>query len=170
MGLDIGCGNQPYKKFFNSEYFGIDVPLEQMKNVKEKPNCYANGEDLPFNDNSFDFITTYSVVPYVENIDKFLNEMYRVSKNNTIVVITIMNLKTLARDPQGYYPNKFSSKQLEKKLAQHGFKSIKSKNLKTLVWSMYFNLTSVYSYAIVKCIKNNTAESHKIFKIILALS
>ena len=130
-----------------------------MKNVKEKPNCYANGENLPFKDDSFDFITSYSVIPYVENIDKFLNEMYRVSKNNAIAVITIMNLKSLARDPDGYYPNKFSSKQLEKKLLQHGFKSVKTKNLKALFWSSYFNKTSVYSYAIVKCIKNKTRKT-----------
>jgi len=161
LGLDIGCGKQPYKEIFNCEYIGIDVPSAQMKDVKEKPNCFANGENLPFKDNSFDYITNYSVIPYIENIDKFLNEMYRVSKNNTIAVITIMNLKTLSHDLQGYYPNKFSLKQLEKKLAEHGFKSIKSKNLKALMWSTYFNLTSVYSYAVVKCIKNSTTKPSK---------
>jgi len=135
-----------------------------MKNVKEKPNCYANGENLPFNENSFDFITSYSVIPYVENIDKFLNEMYRVSKNNAIAVISIMNLKSLARDPEGYYPNKFSSRQLEKKLSEHGFKSIKSKNLKALFWSTYFNITSVYSYAVVKCIKNQNTKKYNNFQ------
>ncbi len=130
-----------------------------MKNVKEKPNCFANGENLPFKDDSFDFITIFSVIPYVENIDKFLNEMYLVCKNNAIAIISIMNLRALSRDPNGYYPNKFSSRQLEKKLAEHGFKSIKSKNLKALIWSTYFDLTSVYSYVIVQCIKNNISKS-----------
>ncbi len=90
-----------------------------MKNVKEKPNCFANGENLPFKDNSFDFITSFSVIPYVDNIDKFLNEMYLVCKNNAIAIISIMNLRALSRDPNGYYPNKFSSRQLEKKLAEY---------------------------------------------------
>lgn len=155
MGLDIGCGKKPYKEIYNCQYVGIDIPSEPSKNVKDKPNYFANGENLPFKDDTFDFITCYSVIPYVENFEKFLYEMHRVTKNNGIAVITIMNLKALARDPDGYYPNKFSLKQLEKKLAEHGFKSIKSKNLKALIWSMYFNFTSVYSYAIVKCVKNH---------------
>jgi len=154
IGLDIGCGKQPYKEIYNCQYVGIDIPSGQMKNIKEKPDCFGSGENLPFKDDIFDFISSYSVIPYVENIEKFLNEMHRVTKNNGIAVITIMNLRALARDPNMYYPNKFSSKQLEKKLAEHGFKSIKSKNLKALIWSTYFNFTSVYSYAIVKCVKN----------------
>lgn len=156
LGLDIGCGKQPYKEIYNCKYIGIDIPLEQMTDVKQKPNCFATGENLPFKDNSFDFVTSFSVIPYVENIDNFLNEMYRVCKDNAFVIISIMNLRALSRDPNGHYPNKFSQHQLENKLSQHGFKSIKSKNLKALLWSTYFNLTSVYSYAVVKCVKNKS--------------
>lgn len=158
IGLDIGCGKQPYKEIYNCQYVGIDFPSDQMKHVKEKPDFLGSGENLPFKDDTFDFITCYSVIPYVENINQFFNEMHRVTTNNGIAVITIMNLRALARDPDGYYPNKFSQNQLEKKLAEHGFKSIKSKNLKALFWSTYFNLTSVYSYVIVKCIKKNSIE------------
>ncbi|HXV66512.1 MAG TPA: sulfotransferase domain-containing protein [Nitrosopumilaceae archaeon] len=160
IGLDIGCGKQPYKEIYNCQYIGIDIPSGQMKNIKKKPDCLGSGEDLPFKDDTFDFISSFSVIPYVKNIEKFLNEMHRVTKNNGIAIITIMNLRALTRDSTTYYPNRFSSKQLEKKLAKHGFKSIKSKNLKALIWSMYFNLTSVYSYAIVKCIKNSNSEAN----------
>ena len=159
IGLDIGCGKQPYKKIYNCQYVGIDIPSNQMENVKKKPNFFANGENLPFKDNTFDFISCYSVIPYVENIDKFLNELYRISNNNCIAVIIIMNLRALSRDSNTHYSNKFSSKELTKKLEDYGFKSIKSKNPKTLFWSTYFNSTSVYSYAIVKCCKNNTKQA-----------
>ena len=93
MGLDIGCGKKPYKEIYNCQYVGIDIPSEPSKNVKDKPNYFANGENLPFKDDTFDFITCYSVIPYVENFEKFLYEMHRVTKNNGIAVITIMNLK-----------------------------------------------------------------------------
>ena len=156
IGLDIGCGKQPYKELYNCQYIGIDIPLEQMTNVKEKPSCFADGEALPFKDETFDFLTSFSVIPYVENIEKFLDEMNRVCKNNAIAVLSIMNLKALARDPNGHYPNKFSSRQLEKKLSEHGFESIKIKNPKAFFWSIYFNQTSVYSYAIVKCNKDKS--------------
>jgi ubiquinone/menaquinone biosynthesis C-methylase UbiE len=155
IGLDIGCGKQPYKEIYNCHYTGIDIPSIQMNDAKNKPNFFAIGENLPFKDKTFDFISCYSVIPYVENINKFLNELYRVSKNDCIAVITIMNLRSLSQDPDTNYPNKFSSKELTKKLEEHGFKSIKYKNPKTLFWSTYFNSTSVYSYAIVKCCKNN---------------
>lgn len=160
LGLDIGCGKQPYKEIYNCQYVGIDIPSGQTKNFKNKPDCFGSGEYLPFKDDTFDFISSYSVIPYVENIEKFLKEMHRVTKNNGIAIITIMNLRALDRDPTTYYPNRFSSKQLEKKLEEYDFKSIKSKNLKALIWSMYFNQTSVYSYAIVKCIKNPVSQSH----------
>lgn len=151
LGLDIGCGKKPYKEIYNCPYLGIDIPSEELKGT---PNFFANGEHLPFKNDTFDFITCYSVIPYVEDIEKFLNEIFRIMKNDGIAVFTIMNLRALSRDPTGYYLNKFTSKQLNKKLIQHRFKSIKFKNLKTFFWSTYFNITSVYSYAIVKCVKD----------------
>ena len=153
-GLDLGCGNKPYKEIYNCSYVGIDYSSQKLKNSKNKPDFFGIGENLPFRNDTFDFLTCYSVIPYVEKIDQFLNEIYRVTKNDGIIVITIMNLKALAKDSEGHYPNKFSSKELETILVKHGFESIKSKNFKALIWSTYFNLTSVYSYAIVKCVKN----------------
>ncbi len=155
IGLDIGCGKQPYKELYNCQYVGIDLPSKVESTAK--PILFGSGESLPFKDDTFDFITSYSVIPYVENIDKFLDEMFRVIKYNGIAIIIIMNLRALSRDPSGYYPNKFSSKQLKNKLKKHGFDSIKSKNFKALFWSTYFNSTSVYSFAIVKCNKNTNS-------------
>ncbi len=154
IGLDIGCGKKPYMNFFNSEYVGIDIFSEISNSKEQRPNIFAIGENLPFNDNTFDFITSYSVIPYVEKIDDFISEIYRVMKPKGIAIIIIMNLKALSKDPDGYYPNKFSSFQLEKKFKLNNFKSIKNKNLKTFFWSYYFDFTSVYSYAILESKKS----------------
>lgn len=166
FGLDIGCKTRPYQDVFNCKYVGLDLPSEIFKNGVKKPDIFGTGEFLPFSNNTFDFITCFSVIPYVEHIDRFLNEMFRIIKPSGTVVITIMNLKALARDPKGYYPNKFSSRQLHKKLGEHGFESIKTKNPKALVWSTYFDLTSVYSYAIIKPNKklNSSIQSEIITK------
>ena len=75
--------------------------------------------------------------------------MYRVMKPKGIAVVIIMNLRGLALDPSGHYENRYDSKTLTKKLKQNGFRSIKSKNLKALLFSTYYNLTSVYAYDIV---------------------
>ena len=157
LGLDVGCGKKPYIDFFQCEYIGIDLPKKNSNDFY--PDVFSSAENLPFKNNQFDFLTCYSVIPYIENIEKFLNEINRVCKNNAIAVIIIMNLKALSKDPDGYYPNRLSSRELTKIFENHGFKSIKSKNLKTLFWSTYFNLTSVYSYAILKCNKKNSEEN-----------
>lgn len=75
--------------------------------------------------------------------------MFKVITPNSIAVIIIMNLIGLALQPQTHFENRFNSKLLQKKLKEHGFKSIKFRNLKTLFYSTYFDLTSVHAYAIV---------------------
>ena len=157
MGLDLGCDKRNYDKFFRCEYVGIDLPKghstrdwdNKTSDNLLKPHIFGSGIKLPFLDNSFDLITCYSVIPYVEEIDEFLNEMHRVIQPNGTAVVIIMNLKGLALHPNEYHPNKYNSKALEKKLNEHGFKSIKQKNLKALFFSKYFDKTSVYAYAIV---------------------
>ena len=148
LGLDLGCGLRLYDKFFKCKHIGIDIPSEKFLNSKS-PDIFSSGIALPFNNDSFDLITCYSVVPYVEKIDDFFNEIFRVTKSKGIIVIIIMNLRGLALDPNGYYPNRYDSKKLHEKLTQHNFKSVKSKNIKALFYSTYYDLTSVYSYAIV---------------------
>lgn len=150
MGLDIGCKFRPYDDEYNCEYVGIDFPSEIFNKETKKPHIFGTGETLPFPNNCFDFITTYSVVPYVKNIDKFLSEMYRVIKPSGIAVVIIMNLRGLALQPQTHFENRFNSHQLHKKLKQHGFNSIKFKNPKTFFCSTYYDLRSVYAYAIVR--------------------
>lgn len=127
----------------------MDFPSEIFKDGLKKPDVFASGEVLPFRNNSFDFITSYSVVPYVKNVNKFFSEMYRVIKPSGVAVIIIMNLKGLALQPQTYFENRYNSHQLHTKLKHHGFKSIKFKNPKAFFFSTYYDLTSVYAYAIV---------------------
>ena len=148
LALDLGCGRRLHDKFFKCKQIGIDIPSEKFQNAK-LPDIFSSGTAIPFRNDTFDLITCYSVVPYVEKIDDFFNEMFRITKSKGIVVIIIMNLRGLALDPNGYYPNRYDSKKLHEKLIQHNFKSVKSKNIKALFYSTYYDLTSVYGYAIV---------------------
>jgi len=157
LGLDLGCDKRNYHKFYRCEYVGVDLPKGhssrdwQNENSVDilRPDIFGSGTKLPFHDKSFDFITCYSVIPYVEEIDDFLNEMYRVLQPKGIAVVIIMNLRGLALHPNEYHPNKYNSKKLGEKLSEHGFKSIKHKNLKAALFSKYFDATSVYAYSIV---------------------
>ena len=79
--------------------------------------------------------------------------MYRVLIPNGIALIIIMNLRGLALQPQTFFWNRYDSRLLNKKLKEHRFRSIVKKNLKALVWSKWFDMTSVYAYAVMTPIK-----------------
>ncbi len=154
LGLDIGCKTKPYENNYKCACIGLDLPSDIFQNNSSKPDIYGTGDTLPFPDNSFDFITCYSVVPYVKNIDRFFSEMNRVVKPSGTSVIIIMNLRGLNLQPQTKFENRFNSTQLHKKLKQNGFESIKFKNPKAFLLSTYYDFTSVYAYAIVKSKKS----------------
>ena len=69
--MDIGCKFRPYEENCNCKYVGFDMPSELFQPGTKKPDIFGIGEKLPFANDTFDFITTYSVVPYVKNIDQF---------------------------------------------------------------------------------------------------
>jgi len=149
FGLDIGCKFKPYDDDIKCEYIGIDLQSERFLHSEKKPDIYTSGTNLPFVNNSFDFINCYSVIPYVKNPDTLFSEIYRVLKSEGTAVMIIMNLRGLDLQPKTHFENRYSSKKLHQKLREHNFISIKPKNLKALLFSSYYDRTSVYSYAIV---------------------
>jgi ubiquinone/menaquinone biosynthesis C-methylase UbiE len=149
FGLDIGCRFKPYDNEFQCKYIGIDLPSEKFKDSKKHPDILSSATNLPFQKNSFDFISCYSVIPYIKNIDNLFSDMFNILKPNGIAVIIIMNLRGLNLQPKTHFENRYSSKKLHDKLRQHNFISIKSKNIKSSLFSLYYDLTSVYAYAIV---------------------
>lgn len=130
FGLDIGCRQRPYDELYRCPYIGIDLLESQSYNDNVKPDVIASGEKLPFKNNTFDFITCYSVVPYVKDVDIFLDEMFRVIQSLGVAIVIIMNLKGLSLQPETNFTNRFNSKQLHEKLKKHGFESIKHGNPK----------------------------------------
>ena len=150
FGLDIGCKKRPYDDLYSCKYIGIDIPSDNPVTNPTFPDIYSSGEFLPFNDDTFDFITCYSVIPYVKNVGNLFNEMYRVMKSSGVAVVIIMNLKGLSLQPNTHFVNRFNSNQLHQELNRHGFKSIKHHNPKTFFLSTYYDKTSVYAYAIVQ--------------------
>ena len=150
LGLDLGSGQNIWKEFFQCPRVGFDLPIKMKNKDNEQPDVCGTGFFLPFPENTFDFITCYSVLLYIKDIEKFVNEMYRVIKPNGVVVVIIQNPRATSKSNKGVLVHKYDSKTLQKILQSGGFKSIKHKNFKTLFYSNYFNLTSVYAYAIVE--------------------
>ncbi len=151
LALDVGCGEKGYDENFKCKYIGIDRPT--YYDVKLRPDVYGDAIVLPFHDNSFDLVTSFSVLPMIEHIDLVLDEMYRVLKPKGIILVVIMNLRGLALQPQTFFWNRYDSRQLNRKLKEHKFKTVMKNNLKALIWSTWFDKTSVYSYAVATPVK-----------------
>jgi len=95
--LDIGCG----KAFLlyeltqvvpGLEVVGIDISSYAIEHAKEEVRPYlqvANATDLPFEDQSFDFVFSLTTLHnlYCHELDTALREMQRVSKGPKYLVV-----------------------------------------------------------------------------------
>ena len=95
--LDFGCGDG----FFAETVFGktiIDVGLdlansraiEAKKNRVYKKVTYYDGKTIPYPNNYFNTVISNCVLEHIPNLDKALEEIYRVLKPGGIFMTTVM--------------------------------------------------------------------------------
>lgn len=94
--LDAGCGFGQWTRILSelneniyavdSEYYRVNIAKEILKINQRKNISFHVGsiENLPFGDNTFDAIISYSVI-YWTDFKKSLQEFYRVLKPNGVV-------------------------------------------------------------------------------------
>ncbi|RJQ38221.1 class I SAM-dependent methyltransferase [Candidatus Microgenomates bacterium] len=94
--LDAGCGegftlNKLFEHKIGKKLEGIDgSEIAVSIGKKMFPNLTLKKGDiykLPFNENSFDLVICTEVLEHLENPEKALNEIIRVSKKNIIVSV-----------------------------------------------------------------------------------
>ena len=85
--LEVGSGSSPYFRsnvlcdaYMDTGERGF-IPL-----ISDRPTVLAYVENLPFKDNSFDFVIASHVLEHSEDPEKFLKELQRVSKAGYIEV------------------------------------------------------------------------------------
>ncbi|PIR72389.1 MAG: hypothetical protein COU42_01420 [Candidatus Nealsonbacteria bacterium CG10_big_fil_rev_8_21_14_0_10_36_24] len=96
--LEIGVGQGKLIKYIKPDciYYGFDiVNLSHLWNkYKKRKNInlfVGSAEHIPLVDNSIDYIISTEVFEHIRNFDKALEEIYRVSKNGTKLIISIPN-------------------------------------------------------------------------------
>lgn len=102
--LDLGCGDGDLCWRAKELGFGViacDVDKERFK-YKEDIEFYTCdlNKELPFKDNTFDYITFLEVIEHLENPHFTLKEINRVLKSRGILILStpnILNLKSRLR-------------------------------------------------------------------------
>lgn len=90
--LDVGCGNGPFKYLVDRnhcQYIGIDIAGAGNFDYNNSEIIIFDGENIPFEDNSYENIICTEVIEHLPNPEKIISEMYRVLKVNGICIVTI---------------------------------------------------------------------------------
>ena len=81
--LDIGCG------YSANNYATTICDVQDLSNFyKDKNFVILKNNDLPFNDNQFDFVISSHVMEHVKDLKYFIKEIERVSKRGYIELPT----------------------------------------------------------------------------------
>lgn len=138
--LDLGCGPGRYlepliKNGF--DVYGYDFSENMIKIARKCINDdsrikQGDVTELPYRDSSFDLVYSFKVLPHINNIDRALEEIYRVLKPNGVAVLEFYNrnsiryiLNKLAKIYK-YYTCWNTPKEVRKKISSIGFTFMKS--------------------------------------------
>jgi SAM-dependent methyltransferase len=90
--LDLGCGLNPQNPFRAEQVYGIDIRDNPSKYIK----CAdLTVEPIPFEDNTFDFITAFDIIEHIPKV------IY--APNRRFPFIELMNEVWRSLKPNGYF-------------------------------------------------------------------
>lgn len=139
--LDIGCGTGSFlfhceRKFGFAKLHGLEYDdrlVEQaIKNLSRAKISQGNAEKLPYEDYSFDVVTSFQVIEHVSEPSVMLSEIKRILKPDGILLLTTPNLQGLGRRIHGSNWTGFRSDHISLKdasdwnmiIAENGFSKI----------------------------------------------
>lgn len=94
--LEVGAGTGWWlRKFRYPEVVAVE-PSSRMLEIGKKRTPWvrwicARGEELPLEDESFDVVLLFTVLEFVQDVRKVLNESMRVLKKNGVLIVGILN-------------------------------------------------------------------------------
>tara|TARA_Y100000310_G_scaffold204358_1_gene204616 strand:- start:5105 stop:5812 length:708 start_codon:yes stop_codon:yes gene_type:complete len=99
--LDVACGTGRYFKFYGErEVHGIDISKDMLNLAKAVDQNavlkVADGENIPYGDNSFDIVITSQFIQHIPNYLRVIKEMRRVCKSGGYIIIDFPNRYSLS--------------------------------------------------------------------------
>jgi len=120
--LDVGCGNQQYRKFLRcDQYFGID------SSVEKRPTVVADVTQIPFQDRAFDSALCTEVLEHLPEPGRCLDEIRRVVKPGGMVLFTVPMTVHTHSEPYDFY--RYTEYGLRYLLDKHGFEIVTLRRL-----------------------------------------
>lgn len=130
--LDVGSGKGNHLVGFSRlgiKTYGLDKRKECINVLKEFDirECDIEKEKFPFEDNSFDFVFSKSVLEHATNTDNFLEETLRVLKPKGIVIFLTPDWKSQLEFFWDDYTHvkAFTKKSLQNAMKMNNFVNIK---------------------------------------------
>lgn len=135
-GLEVGVGTGKFAIPFGIKE-GVEPSDKMAEIAEEKGIRVVKGvaEDLPYDDNSFDFVLLVTTICFVDDPLKTIKEARRVVKANGYIIIGFVDRESLIGQEYEKYKDKskfyspaifYSSKEIEDFLKKSGFSEIES--------------------------------------------
>ena len=118
--MDFGCGSAPYHCLFQSEgYTGVDVKVSGHQKKDIRADVYYDN-NLPFLDEEFKYVLATQCLEHIADTDAILKELYRVTKKNGVIFVTVPMVWIDHEQPYDYY--RFTEEGIKQKLKENGFR------------------------------------------------
>jgi len=86
--LEIGCGDGHLSTILR-DYFDRVISTDLSPREEIKDVIVADAQDLPFRNNTFDAIFSSNVLEHIDDLERCLNELYRISKKDAVMLHTM---------------------------------------------------------------------------------
>jgi ubiquinone/menaquinone biosynthesis C-methylase UbiE len=161
--LEIGHGNAAHVKSIlnkaqNIKYTGIDISETMYNEAKRLNEEFKNqadfilyeGEKLPFEDRTFDKIFTVNTVYFWAQPIEYLNEIYRVLKDNGTFVLTFGQRDFMEKLPFTQFDfTLYNTDEMEETVSKSHFKRMKISEKEEEVKSKTGNETITRNYTVL---------------------
>ncbi|MDD4281891.1 MAG: class I SAM-dependent methyltransferase [Candidatus Methanofastidiosa archaeon] len=90
--LDVGCGTGLFGLYLGRAVYGVDSSQGMLTHARGRLRAtHADACDLPFSDNSFDWVVSFTVLQNITAYDQALSEIARVLRPGGRCILTYLD-------------------------------------------------------------------------------